>query len=495
MTRIPSLLIALAALTVPAALAAPTVEHDYSAVHDDAWWTAAAEQRQQHFIEVDWRVALDAGDESAGLIRRDRPPGLVGVYLVGTRAGWESKLTELEAKLAEGRINCVVVDAKQAPGEICFPLPIPEEPRPELGLYVPPRGWDTAEGELWSPERLAWEIGAVHGYIQDFQGLVERLQSAGAYVIARVVVHYDAFLARYDPQDLARDYFAVKDSATSRAWVGHADSVWCDPFAEEAWDYHLAVALYCAEVGVDEIQFDYIRFPTEGDVLNAYLPHAGGRHREWAVNSFLERAAEVLGPSGVALSADVFGFSAFYEKYNPEGQDVEAMAQYLDALSPMNYPSHFGGGFYQGPGKTWRLLKDCAAILKRRLEDVRPAAPPPVDHRRSAAVALLALAHPGVLWREESPPAFPGTLSSCANRPFLQAFDLLAPSDFTGYIRDQVRGALAGGADGALFWHANSSYGPLWPALAPWWRPLPPPLNPLPKVDPATEVPATARGS
>lgn len=477
-----------------AAGAAPTVEFDYSAVHDDAWWSAAAAHRERDFVEVDWRSRLTTGLESAGLLRRDRPPFLVGVYLVGTRAGWESKLTELEQRLAEGRINCVVVDAKQAPGEICFPLPIPEEPRPELAVYQPPRGWDLPEETRWSPEKLAWEIGAVHGYIDDFPQLVERLQDAGAYVIARVVVHYDRFLAHYDPRGEARDYFAVKDSDTSRAWVGHADSVWCDPFAEEAWDYHLAVALYCAEVGVDEIQFDYIRFPTEGDVLNAYLPHAGGRHREWAVNSFLERAVEVLGPTGVALSADVFGFSALYEKYNPEGQDVDDMAQYLDALSPMNYPSHFGSGFYQGPGKTWRLLQDCAAVLKRRLEAVRPAASPPPDPLHTGARALLELQTPAIAWREAPEPAFPGTLSSCANHPYLQAFDLLAPSNFTGYVRDQVRGALAGGADGVLFWHANSSYGPLWPALDPHWRPLPPPLNPLPKVEPAAEVPAAVRG-
>ncbi len=458
---------------------------DTSAVHDDAWWSRAAAHRERTFTPTAWDEGL------AGLTYPDTPPGLVGVYLVGLRAGWESKLGELERMLAEGRINCVVFDAKPAPGEICFPLEIPAEPRPELTTYPPLRGSPADAPEL-SPEALAWELGAVHDYY-DLPGLVERLRGAGAYVIARIVVHYDRFLARYDPRGETKDWLAVKDERTGLAWVGHADSVWVDPYAEEAWDYHLAVALACAEAGVDEVQFDYLRFPTEGDVLHAYTPHAGGRSREWAVNAFLDRTEEVLRPTGVKISVDVFGFSALYEKRNPEGQDVDDMALRLDALSPMDYPSHFGAGFYSGPGRTWRILEDCAAVLKGRLEAACYAEPPPPDVREESTRALLELAHPGMLYRHSAPPEFPGTLSSCSNRPFLQAFDLMAPSDFTGYVRDQIRGALAGGADGYLFWHANSSYGPLWPALDPYWRPLPPPLNPLPKVKPVGEIPAGAR--
>jgi hypothetical protein len=474
---------ALLTATLAAAWHAGPVER--STDHDDAWWSRAAAHRERGFSPVDWTVDL------AELLSPESGPELVGVYLVGRRAGWESELAELERMLAEGRINCVVFDAKLAPGEVCFPLEIPAEPRPGLATYPPPRGSPADAPEL-SPEGLAWELGAVRTYY-DLPGLVERLRGAGAYVIARVVVHYDRYLACYDPRGEARDWLAVKDDRTGAAWVGHADSVWVDPYAEGAWDYHLAVALACAEAGVDEVQFDYLRFPTEGDVLHAYTPHYGGRSKEWAVNAFLDRAEEVLRPTGVKLSVDVFGFSAFYERKNPEGQDVDAMALRLDALSPMNYPSHFGAGFYSGAGRTWRLLRDCAGILKGRLEEVAYVEPPPPDPRADATRTLVELAHPGMVHRRSPQAGFPGTRAACSNRPFLQAFDLLTPSDFTGYVRDQIRGALAGGADGYLFWHANSSYSPLWPALDPRWRPLPPPLNPLPKVEPVPEIPAGTR--
>ena len=95
----------------------------------------------------------------------------------------------------------------------------------------------------------------------------------------------------------------------------------------------------------------------------------------------------MLRPTGVKLSVDVFGFSAFYSKRNPEGQDVDDMALRLDALSPMNYPSHFGAGFYTGPGRTWRILEDCAAVLKGRLEAAEYVALPPPDIRPESTPA------------------------------------------------------------------------------------------------------------
>ena len=458
---------------------------DRSADHDDVWWSRAVIHHERGFTPVDWTKG------AAELLYPETGPELVGVYLVGRRAGWESKLAELERMLAEDFINCVVFDAKLAPGEVCFPIRVPDEPRPELSTYPPPRGSAKDAPDL-SPEELAWELGVVRSYY-DPPELVERLRGAGAHLIARVVVHYDRYLAQYDPRGETKDWLAVKDDRTGKAWVGHADSVWVDPFAEEAWDYHLAVALACAEAGVDEVQFDYLRFPTEGDVLHAYSPHYGGRSKEWAINAFLERAEEVLRPMGVKLSVDVFGFSALYEKQNPEGQDVGEMVKFLDALSPMNYPSHFGTGFYTGRGRTWRILRDCAEVLKGRLEKIGYVEPPPPGPRVESIRALFELAHPGMVYRYSPPAEFPGTNAACSNRPFLQAFDLLAPSDFTGYIRDQIRGALAGGADGYLFWHANSSYSSLWPALDPVWRPLPPPLNPQPKIKPLSPVPEGCR--
>ena len=118
---------------------------------------------------------------------------------------------------------------------------------------------------------------------------------------------------------------------------------WVDPYAAEVWKYNVAVAAEIAGRGVDEIQFDYIRFPSDGPVERAgYRHRRPGMTRIDAIESFLALAREQV---RVPISTDLFGFNSWYRSGNWIGQNIEVLSEYVDVISPMFYPSHFPNDF------------------------------------------------------------------------------------------------------------------------------------------------------
>src|SRR5262249_17764575 len=120
--------------------------------------------------------------------------------------------------------------------------------------------------------------------------------------------------------------------------------VWGDPANREVQDYNLAIAREVAELGADEIQLDYIRFPAEGDLADiAYSFDTTTTPKHEIITGFLQRAAQELNPLGVLGSIDVYGATAWDEQRDVQatGQKMEDLARYADVISPMLYPSHF----------------------------------------------------------------------------------------------------------------------------------------------------------
>jgi hypothetical protein len=118
------------------------------------------------------------------------------------------------------------------------------------------------------------------------------------------------------------------------------DEFWVDPYCEEVWEYDVAIAKELIARGFDEIQFDYIRFPTDGDNLAdaSYRWQDPGMDKESALMSFLSYARrEIKAP----ISIDIYGANGWYRTGARTGQDVELLARYVDVICPMFYPSHF----------------------------------------------------------------------------------------------------------------------------------------------------------
>ena len=172
--------------------------------------------------------------------------------------------------------------------------------------------------------------------IKDFDGMIASLKAQGVYTIARIVTFKDNVLANH------RKDLAIIDTRTGQPWLDNEKLAWVDPFREEVWDYAIAIAQEAAAKGFDEIQFDYVRFPTDGKLSAArYSQPNNSSTRLPTIAAFLAKVRRELGPTGVFLAADLFGYTAFNPNDTDIGQRIEELAPYLDYICPMVYPSGY----------------------------------------------------------------------------------------------------------------------------------------------------------
>ena len=200
--------------------------------------------------------------------------------------------------------------------------------------------------------------------LRDFDALMADLKARGVYTIGRIVTFKDNILAK------ARPDLAIIDRRTGTPWIDNEKLRWVDPFREEVWDYNIAIAREAARKGFDEIQFDYVRFPTDGRLGSAeYAKPNTKETRLPAIAGFLERARKALGPLGAFVSADVFGYTAFNENDTDIGQRVEELTPHLDYISPMVYPSGYNRGI---PGFTkplenpYQIVFESVRLIRKR---------------------------------------------------------------------------------------------------------------------------------
>ncbi|HJV71476.1 putative glycoside hydrolase [Ideonella sp.] len=259
-------------------------------------------------------------------------------------------------------------------------------------------------------------LGAQHPItVHDMAGLVGQLHARGLYLIARIVVFKDDKLAEAHPE------WAVRTVAGT-VWRDREELAWIDPFRTEAWGFALDVAEEAAQLGFDEVQFDYLRFP-DASGLRFSQPDTEPA-RIAAITGFLDGARNRLMPYNVTIAADVFGYICWNENDTRIGQQLEAIIGHVDVLSPMLYPSGFSFGI---PGYS------------------QPVAAPYEIVYRSLQRALRRT-----------------QVSSLHFRPWLQAFRDYAfdRREFDAdEIRAQIDAAEALGTDGWMLWNAHNRYG------------------------------------
>ncbi len=257
-------------------------------------------------------------------------------------------------------------------------------------------------------------ITAVPGSVNPYANVlatIRRLRKEGIYIIARQVCFQDEKLYAY-----RNGTYAVKNLAGAPYRKG--PEKWVDAFSEFVWDYNIAAAREFEKAGVDEIQFDYIRFPDiRGERDGRRFDHRRDHQtmRE-ALASFLKKARERL---EVPISVDLFGFNAIYQWGEWIGQDVSELSRYVDVISPMFYPSHYTGGYAAGYGDR-RIYYTIYLSCKRAME--------------------LA---PGVHLR-----------------PYIQAFYYRENQDNYGvdYIGWELDGLKRAGCEDFIFWNDLSEY-------------------------------------
>ncbi|MDR0554749.1 MAG: hypothetical protein LBG76_08130 [Treponema sp.] len=240
--------------------------------------------------------------------------GREGLYLPVDHALDPGSLKSYLDIITERNLNMVVIDMKDDYGRLRFS---PEDPA------------IIEKGRVFRPV--------------DIETFLAAMKERGIYTVARIVVFKDPELAGKE-----EGKYAVWDERTNRPWVGYFDAErrtsyderWVDPYSEEVWDYIAAVAGELHRRGFDEIQFDYIRFPTDGENLAdaRYRWQDTGMDRESAILSFLRHIRKRIKAS---LSIDIYGANGWYRTGARTGQEVELLAPYVDVICPMYYPSHF----------------------------------------------------------------------------------------------------------------------------------------------------------
>ncbi len=298
---------------------------------------------------------------------------------------------------------------------------------------------------------------------------VAKAKQNGVYLVARIVVFKDRSLAAW-----GGDRYAVWDAAAQAPWKGYEivaqktmtsgeatapqpsasgapetanttnrkyyDEAWVDPYSEEVWEYNVAIAKELIARGFDEIQFDYIRFPTDGANLGdaSYRWRDAGMDKESALMSFLAYAREEI---HAPISIDIYGANGWYRTGARTGQDVELLSRYVDVICPMFYPSHFEQGF---------LAQEPAAERPYRIYYYGTF--------RNTIVAR----------------------NRVVVRPWAQAFYLGVSYDKTWYNEDYVRREIFGTRDsvdgGYTYWNNSGRYGDIKPNLSatdpyPWASP------------------------
>ena len=239
-----------------------------------------------------------------------------GLHVAAWYAAREDRIAEYIELCETTEVNTLVIDVKDDHGRITFLTDT--QSISEAAMYI----------------------------IPDIEETLTRLKSHGIYTIARIVCFRDPFWSSRYPQ------LAITN-ITGEPWVDGTGFTWLNPYNRDAWEHIAAASLEAVRVGFEEIQLDYVRFPTDGRLSDIdYGEAADEMSRAEVINEFVEYMRGILASEGVRLSADVFGIIAISNRdAEVIGQDLGLLLHSADAISPMIYPSHFANKRQNGTGQ------------------------------------------------------------------------------------------------------------------------------------------------
>ncbi len=238
----------------------------------------------------------------------ETPEQVKAIYMSSWVAGTPSFREKLVKIADETEINAVIIDIKDYTGKVSFKI----------------------------DEKPFNDLGSTENRIPDIKQFIARLHDKGIYVIGRISVFQDPHLVSVWPEEAVK-----KASDKTLVWKDHKGLSFIDAGSEKAWEYNIDLAKISYEYGFDEINFDYIRFPSDGNMKDIYYPHSEGKVKHEVMKSFFEYVNSNLKNTGVKTSADLFGMTATNTDDLGIGQVLEDALLNFDFVAPMVYPSHF----------------------------------------------------------------------------------------------------------------------------------------------------------
>ncbi len=316
------------------------------------------------------------------------PEPVKGIYMTSWVAGTSRLREPIIDLIDQTEANSIIIDIKDYSGGISFKVSDP----------------------------VLDAVGAQENRIPDIVELIDRLHKKGIYVIGRISAFQDPKYVAKHPED------AVRKKSDGGIWKDYKGISWIDANSREMWNYLVALGKASYAVGFDELNFDYVRFPSDGDMLDTKYQTPEGKTKADVMESFFAYLRQELGDSGAVLSADLFGMTTTNKDDLNIGQVLERAYPYLDYIAPMVYPSHYP--------KTFIGLAN-------------PAAHPYEVVKYSMDAAVL---------RAQQASSTPSKL-----RPWLQDFDLGATYT-PDMVRAQIQATYDSGLTSWMLWDAANTY-------------------------------------
>jgi len=323
-------------------------------------------------------------------IKREKPAEkeIKGLYLTSYTASLPEKIDNFINFMKGSALNAVVIDIKDYSGVIAYD----------------------------SQVELVKQLQTSRNLIKNPSEIIKKLHDNNIYVIARQTVFQDPELTSKKPE------WAVKNNHTGGVWRDYKGLVWADPTNEEVWKYNVAIAKEAIALGFDEINFDYIRFPSDGPMRQMQFANLASKSKAEVMKAFFKYVYENLKTEPAYLSADLFGFTTERTDDMNIGQQIEDAALYFDYVCPMVYPSHYPSGYLNLKNPAADPYKVVTFALTKGEESLKP-----VENERAKI------------------------------RPWLQDFNLGAV--YTPAMIDlQIKAASETGTYGYLLWNARNVY-------------------------------------
>lgn len=241
---------------------------------------------------------------------KEKEGGVKGIYLNGYDFTNSEKMDSIITILSETKVNTIVLDVKTDNGHILYDSNLQEV------------------NEL-NNKRVKYDRSLLLEFKQEFN----------IYLIGRVVAFQDPYFAKNFENS------SVIDSTTNSPYSQNGQ-YFLDPGDKKARDYVLNIAIEACSLGFDEIQFDYIRYPDTNKKDLIYGDENTYENRIKNINSFLRFSKDTLNGMGCLVSADIFGYVLQNKSDNGIGQHLETIAETVDFISPMVYPSHYSKGSF-----------------------------------------------------------------------------------------------------------------------------------------------------
>lgn len=267
------------------------------------------------------------------------PEEIKAVYATTWTAITDKSISHLINLAKETEINSIVIDVKDYTGNISFQ----------------------------SNSLLVNSMDSEDKKINNLRELIELLHKNNIYAIARIAVFQDLVLAEKRPD------LAVQSIGNKGVWKDRKGLTWLDPASQEVWNYILIIAKKLDYYGFDEINFDYIRFPSDGnmkDILYPFFDESTLRRK--TLKDFFIYLSDNLRKENIKISIDLFGLTTINKDDLGIGQVLEDTLPYFDFVCPMVYPSHYASGFIgaENPAEyPYEVIKYSLETAKKRIEE------------------------------------------------------------------------------------------------------------------------------